>query len=392
MAFMEIVRYILHVDMDAFYAAVEVRDNPALAGKPVLVGASVGQRGVVAACSYEARKFGIHSAMPMSQAIRLCPQAVVLPVRMNRYVEVSRQIRQVFFTYTPQVEPLSLDEAFLDVSGCISLFGSAETIGRKIKQDIKDKTALTASVGVAPNKFLAKLASDLQKPDGFVVITETNKQQILDSLAVSKIWGIGNVTNKALEKVGIKTIQQLRTAPRYQLSIVFGNQIEDILRLAQGIDNRKVETSTEAKSISAEETFPTDIQDKETLTGILINQVEEVSQRLRAEKLQARTITLKIRYGDFRTITRSLTLDHPTQSTQMLLHEVQRLFDSWYQKSAGPLRLLGFGTSGLSPEGTGQKLLFSDPEEEKQKKIDSAFDKIREKYGDDGLKRGTIAD
>lgn len=385
---MQTERSILHIDMDAFYAAVEVGDNPAYRGKPVLVGGSPQQRGVVAACSYEARRFGIHSAMPMGQAIRLCPRAVVLPVRMSRYVEVSRQIRQIFLSYTPEIEPLSLDEAFLDVSGCITLFGSAEAIGRKIKQEIKDRTGLTASVGLAPNKFLAKLASDLEKPDGFVILTEQNKQQVLDPLPVSKIWGIGNVTDKALEKVGIKTIEQLRTAPRYKLTMVFGNQVEDILELAQGIDNRKVESSSEAKSLSAEETFPLDIRDKDILAAVLIHQVEEVAQRLREEGLQARTITLKFRYADFKTITRSATMDKPTQTTHILLQDAARLFDQWYKKSAGPLRLLGFGTSGLSPVGSGQQLLFSDPEEEKQKKLDSAFDKIREKYGRDSLKRG----
>jgi DNA polymerase-4 len=352
------------------------------------VGASPKQRGVVAACSYEARKFGIHSAMPTSQALRLCPQAVLLPVRMSRYVEVSRQIHRIFQNYTPEIEPVSIDEAFLDVSGCIGIFGSADQIGQKIKADIKQQTGLTASVGIAPNKFLAKLASDLKKPDGFVIITDADKQQILDPLPVSKIWGIGKVTNNALEKAGIKTIQQLRTAPRYKLSMVFGNQIDDILRLAQGIDNRKVSPYAEAKSISAEETFPTDIQDRDALTGVLLNQVEEVSQRLRAEKLQARTITLKLRYGDFRTITRSATMDKPTNTTQTLMQESQQLFDAWYKKSPGQLRLLGFGTSGLSPEGSGQQLLFADPEEEKQKKVDSAFDKIRKKYGSDSLKRG----
>jgi DNA polymerase-4 len=385
---MEPARFILHIDMDAFYASVEVRDNPDLLGKPVLVGASPKQRGVVAACSYEARKFGIHSAMPTSQALRLCPQAILLPVRMSQYVEVSRQIHQIFQKYTPEIEPVSIDEAFLDVSGCLGLFGSADQIGRRIKADIKQQTGLTASVGIAPNKFLAKLASDLKKPDGFVIITDTDKQQILDPLPVAKIWGIGKVTNNALEKVGIKTIQQLRMAPRYKLSMVFGNQVDDIIRLAQGIDNRKVSPYAEAKSISAEETFPADIQDRDALTGVLLNQVEEVSQRLRAEKLQAQTITLKIRYGDFRTITRSATMDKPTNTTQTLLQEAVEIFDKWYAGSAGTLRLLGFGTSGLSPEGTGQQLLFANPEEEKQKKVDSAFDKIRQKYGDDSLKRG----
>ena len=385
---MEPANCILHIDMDAFYASVEVNDNPDLKDKPVLVGSTPEQRGVVAACSYPARQFGIHSAMPMSQALRLCPEAIVLPVRMGRYVEVSKLIHKIFHNYTPEVEPISIDEAFLDVTGCIGIFGSAETIGKKIKAEIKKQTGLTASVGIAPNKFLAKLASDLEKPDGFVIITEENKQSILDPLPVSKIWGIGKVTNKELQKHGIHTIEQLRTAPKYQLSMIFKNQADDILKLAQGIDNRKVEPHTEAKSISAEKTFPADISEKEVLLAILHDQVEEVAQRLRAEKLQCRTMTLKFRYGDFKTVTRSSTLDRPTHTTQTLLQEAQNIFNGWYQKSAGELRLLGFGTSGLSGEGSGQKLLFADPDEEKQKKIDSAFDKIRGKYGQDSLKRG----
>lgn len=381
-------RYILHIDMDAFYASVEVLDHPALAGKPVLVGGMAGQRGVVAACSYESRKFGIHSAMPMSQAVRLCPHAVVLPVRMSRYVEISRQIRAIFNHYTPDIEPLSLDEAFLDVTGCIALFGSAETIGKRIKRDIQEQVGLTASVGVASNKFLAKLASDMEKPDGFVVIPGDRIQQILDPMAVSKIWGIGKVTAQALQRAGIETVFQLRTAPRCTLSMVFGNQTDAMLRLAQGIDDRAVEPYSKAKSVSAEETFSGDIQDKTILLGVLAHQVEEVSQRLRSEHIQARTITLKIRYGDFKTITRSFTMDAPTHTTKMLLHEAAELLNQWYKKSGGPLRLLGFGASGLSPEGAGQQLLFSDPEEEKQKKIDAAFDKIRGKYGDSSVKRG----
>ena len=381
-------RHILHVDMDAFYASVEIKDNPALAGKPVLVGGTPQQRGVVAACSYEARKFGIHSAMPMRQAILRCPQAVVLPVRMNRYVEVSKQIRDIFYTYTPEIEPLSLDEAFLDMTGCIALFGSAENIGKRIKQDIKDTTGLMASVGVSFNKFLAKLASDLEKPDGFLVITNQNAQEILDPLLVSRIWGVGKVTAAGLEKLGIHTVRQLRTAARYKLSMVLGNQTDDILRLAQGIDNRPIEPNTEAKSISAEETFPTDIRDKEVLAAILVHQVEEVSQRLRAEKLQCQTITLKFRYSDFKTITRSYSMDKPTQTTDTLLQEAIKIFNRWHQSSVGPLRLLGFGASGLSPEGTGQQLLFADPDDEKHKKLDAVFDKIRDKYGDHCVRRG----
>ena len=381
-------RKILHLDLDAFFCAVEELSRPELSGQPFAVGGRPEQRGVISSCSYAARQYGIHSAMPMSQALRLCPQAVVLPVRMARYVEISNQIREVFYAYTPEIEPLSLDEAFLDMTGCISLFGSAENIGKQIKQDIKDTTGLTASVGVSFNKFLAKLASDLEKPDGFLVITNQNAQEILDPLPVSRIWGVGKVTATGLEKLGIHTVQQLRTATRYKLSMVLGNQTDDILRLAHGIDNRPVEAHAKAKSISAEETFPKDIIGKEVLAAILIHQVEEVSQRLRAEKLQCQTLTLKFRYSDFKTITRSYSMDKPTQTTTILLQEAMKIFNRWQQSSVGPLRLLGCGASGLSPEGTGQQLLFADPDNEKHKKLDAVFDKIREKYGGESLKRG----
>lgn len=382
-------RHIVHVDMDAFYASVEQLDNPDLKGKPLIVGGTAENRGVVAAASYEVRKHGIHSAMPTSQALRLCPDLIILPVRMNRYVEVSRQLHKIFYDYTPDIEPLSLDEAFLDVTDSIRLFDSADKIGGEIKTRIKEELGLTASVGIAPNKFLAKLGSDLEKPDGFVIITEENRQAILDPLPVSRIWGIGKVTNRELESREIKTVEQLRQTPLNRLSEILGNQSESILRLAQGIDSREVEVVREVKSISAEETFPKDIQDRDTLLGVLLNQVEEVSSRFRAEGLEARTITLKIRHADFRTLTRSSTFEPPTNTTKRLWREAKTVFDKWYDNSAQPLRLLGFGASNLVQQGSGQKSLFPDPQEEKQKSIDSVFDAIRQKYGDDVLKRGT---
>ena len=381
-------RQIIHVDMDAFYASVEQRDNPELKGKPVIVAGSPDSRGVVSAASYEARTFGVHSAMPAARAHRLCPDGVFLPVRMSRYVEVSRAIREIFHRYTPEVEPLSLDEAFLDVTGCIRLFGSAEAIGRSIKADIGNECQLVASVGVAENKFLAKLASDLDKPDGFVIITPENAQSILDPLDIRRIWGIGKVTARSLQNAGIATVAQLRNTPRQILTGLLGNQTGHILDLALGIDDRPVEPDSRAKSISAEETFATDISDKDTLLSVLLMQVEEVAQRLRAEDLQGRTVTLKIRYGDFKTLTRSETIDPPTHTTQTLWQLAKNLFLKWHKTSAGPLRLLGFGIAGLSPEGSGQKMLFAEPEDRKQKKLDTAFDDIRKKYGDNSLKRG----
>ena len=331
---MERLRQIIHVDMDAFYASVETLDNPKLKDKPVMVGASPEQRGVVAAASYEARKFGIHSAMPMATAVRLCPKAVVLPVRMERYVEISNEIQEIFARYTPQIEPISLDEAFLDVTGSIGLFGTAEKIGRSIKNEIKNDLGLTASVGIAPNKFLAKLASELKKPDGFVIITEENKQEILDPLDISRIWGIGKVTEKALKAIGINTVGQLRQTDPAKLQNIFGNTTPHVLSLAKGIDHREVETVQTSKSMSSEETFAKDIRDKNILLKVLLNQVNEVAQRLREEKLEAKTITLKLRYGDFRTITRSSTLATAVSITAVLWKEAKDIFLKWHRNSS----------------------------------------------------------
>lgn len=381
-------RQIIHVDMDAFYASVEQLDNPDLVGKAVIVGGDPKKRSVVSAASYEARKFGVHSAMPTSQAIRLCPNAIILPVRMKRYSELSQQIHAIFQKFTPEIEPISLDEAFLDITGSLQLFGSAEKVGRDIKQQIKEQLGLVASVGIAPNKYLAKNASDLDKPDGFVIITEENKQQILDPLPVSRIWGVGKITEKALKSKGIKTIKHLRETPAEILQGILGDQTPRMLRLAQGIDNRKVESSREAKSISSEETFAVDVMDKEILLGVLLNQVEDIAQRLRTNDLEARTITLKLRYDDFRTVTRSTTFDCPTNTTKTLWQEGKKVFLVWHKKSAGPLRLLGLGASGLQKAGSGQKMLFAEPEREKQERLDKAFDDIRGKFGHDALRRG----
>jgi len=381
-------RHIIHVDMDAFYASVEQLDHPELAGKPLVVGGDPKARGVVAAASYEVRKYGVHSAMPMSQAIRLCPHTIVLPVRMQRYVQVSQNIRQIFERYTPLVEPLSLDEAFLDVTGSLRLFGSAKTIGLNIKRQIKQDLGLTGSVGIAPNKFLAKLASDLQKPDGFVVITKQNKQEILIPLPVSRIWGVGKVTEKALHSVGIRTIGQLQTWSVERLQSVVGNYASELVRLAHGVDERPVEPVRQTKSISSEETFATDVEDKDVLLGVLLDQVEEVTERLRAADLRARTLTLKLRYGDFKTITRSSTLQQPTDMTRELWQRAKVIFRKWWEQSGGPLRLLGFGVSALDEPTQRQLGLFADPEEQKHQRLDHTVDQIRHRYGKDAVRRG----
>ena len=351
--------------MDAFYASVEQYDHPELRGRAVIVGGDPHGRGVVSAASYEARAFGVHSAMPMAQALRRCPHAAVLPVRMERYAEVSHVIGAIFERYTPLVEPISLDEAFLDVTGSTNLFGSAEQIGRTIKDEIREQTHLTASVGIAPNKFLAKLASDLDKPDGFVTIDEPNKQRILDPLPVGRIWGVGKVTEKALRTHGIDTIAQLRRSTQAEMEAIVGHGAAELLRLARGEDDRAVEPDRQRKSLSSEQTFATDVSDAAVLLSVLLQQVEEVAHRLRRKHLKARTVTLKLRYGDFRTVTRSDTLGEATNVTQSLWEAAERIFRRWRARSAGPLRLLGMGASGLEDERAGQQLLFADPREEK---------------------------
>jgi len=307
---------------------------------------------------------------------------------MDRYAEVSHTIRTIFEQYTPLVEPISLDEAFLDVTDSTNLFGSAEQIGKAIKKAILEQTHLTASVGVAPNKFLAKLASDLKKPDGFVIITERNRQQILDPLPVGKIWGVGEVTEKALKSHGIHTIGRLRTSSIEELRGIVGHGAEDLQSLARGEDDGPVEPDRQCKSLSSEQTFATDISDATTLLNVLLEQVEEVGQRLRHENLKARTVTLKLRYGDFRTVTRSDTLRESTNVTKTLWATAERVFRQWHTRSAGPLRLLGFGVSGLAPEQAGQQMLFHDPEEDKLKRLDQVVDRIRDRYGNRAAHRG----
>ena len=382
------IRQIIHVDMDAFFASVEVLDDPSLKGKPVVVGGDPKGRGVVAAASYESRKYGVRSAMPMAKALRQCPEAVVLKVRMKRYVEVSHKIHEIFARYTPLAEPISLDEAFLDVTGSIKLFGSSEHIGREIKRAIKDELGLVASVGIAENKFLAKLASDLEKPDGFVIVTKDRAREILEPLGISRIWGIGKVTQNQLAAIGIRTIGQLRETHPEHLKHILGNQTSHILELACGEDNRDVEAERIAKSVSSELTFATDIKDRQQLAGILLNQVEEVAYRLRNGRFEAKTITLKFRDGDFNTVTRSKTFGKATNVTEVLWREAAVVLDVWYKRSPTALRLLGFGTSSLITEGSGQKELFTDANVERQKRIDKASDKIKHRYGDNAVKRG----
>ena len=379
-------RAILHVDMDAFFAAVEVLDDPSLAGKPVLVGHD-GPRGVVAAASYEARRFGCHSAQPMAVAKRNCPQAVIVPGRHGRYREVSDAVFAIFERFTPMVEPLSIDEAFLDVTGSLRLMGAAETIARNIKSAIRREVGLTASVGVAPNKFLAKLASDLQKPDGLVVIRPEDVDRILPPLPVSRLWGIGPKTAKRLAGLNIKTIGDLRRLSPADMEARFGADGEHYARLARGLDVRPVTPDHDAKSIGQEETFEADVPDQEQLRQTLFAQAEQVGRRLRKAGVLARHVWVKIRFGDFKTITRQCTLDDPSDVTTVLYEAAKRLFDAWARESFQPVRLIGMAGKGFA-RGQGQLPLFPDPTIERQKKVDSVVDRINDRVGKGALKRG----
>ena len=381
---------ILHVDMDAFYASVEERDDPSLRGKPLIVGGAPDGRGVVAAANYAVRKFGVHSAMPTSKALLLCPHANVLHPRMEHYAEISQKIREIFHRYTPEVEPLSLDEAFLDATGRVQLFGSVETIGRAIKQDIWDELNLIASVGVAPNKFLAKLASDMDKPDGFTVIQADCVQNVLDPLPVTRIWGVGKVTKQMFDKIGVTTIGELRLLTVEQLRQTFGQSGEHFWRLARGIDDREVIPDRAAKSISHETTFPTDIRDIDVLRAWLLELTEQVSRRLRNNNIRGRTVQLKVRYGNFDTITRSKSLTEPTNVTDQLWAVVSELFASGLPARPLIVRLIGMGVSNLQPTQAVQRSLFDDAEtDDRGAKLDAVADQIRNRFGNTSLRRAS---
>ncbi len=378
---------ILHVDMDAFFAAIEVRDNPRLAGLPVCVGGGAHQRGVISSASYAARKFGVHSAMPTALALAQCPDLVVLPPDFERYTRESRRIMEVFRSYTPLVEPLSLDEAFLDVAGCERLFGDAIEIGRAIKRDILRATGLVASVGVAPTKFLAKLASDMNKPDGFCVIQPEQVRALLDPMPVSAIFGVGPRTAKRLEALGVRTIGELAARPRDEVLARFGASGAWIHDLANGIDARRVNPRREEKSYSVERTFAQDLSDREKLMLTLFSFCEELGERLRDRGLRGRTISIKARYGNFKTVTRSFTLDFATNLGPRIYSAARGLFA---RTPPGPLRLLGVQVSGLEDVRTpiqgdlfGSELANArgEPGFERLERATASVDKLRKKFG-----------
>ena len=381
-------RAILHIDMDAFYASVEVLDDPSLKGRPVMVGGTPEGRGVVAAASYEAREYGVHSAMSAARAVKLCPDGILLRGRMDRYAEISRQVFAVFEDFTPLVEPLSIDEAFLDVTGSRRLFGSAEELGRTIKRRVLAEVGLVASVGLAANKFLAKLASDLDKPDGFVVIPPGEARALLASLPIGKLWGVGKVAEKQMHQFGIRKVGDLLAVPPELLIEQFGDHAAHLLELAVGHDERPVIPVHEAKSIGNETTFRDDIGDAGHLQDIVDQLAAKVGRRLRSHGFMARTVTLKARYSDFTTHTRSETLRCPCDSSVDLRDAARGLLSDKLGRRGRSLRLIGVTTSNLVRQGEGQGQLFPDHVRERDRKLDRIMDRVHGKFGP-MLRRGS---
>ena len=343
---------------------------------------------MVAAANYAARHYGIHSAMPAARARRLCPHAVFIRSRMDRYVEVSVELRGIFARYTPLVEPLSLDEAFLDVTSSLRLFGDGLAIARRIKGEIREELGLVASVGVAPNKFLAKLASDLDKPDGLVVVPTDAIEAFLEPLPVSRLWGVGKVSNRDLAAMGVHTIGDLRRLPEDLLVSRFARTAAHLMRLARGIDDRRVVPDRDAKSISHETTFAIDIDDVEVLRSWLLELTEQVATRLRRQGLRGRTVFIKVRYADFHTVTRSESLDAPSNVTRELYLTAARLLQAQLARSPQPVRLLGMGASVVTGEELEQGQLFEAEAREQQRRIDTVVDSIKSRFGHRALRRG----
>lgn len=372
--------------MDAFYASVEQRDRPELRGVPVLVGGS-GARGVVAAASYEARRFGIHSAMPSTEARRRCPDAVFLKPHMAHYKNVSKQIFGVFGEFTPQVEGLSLDEAYLDLSASLTMFGSIATLARRIKDRITEETGLTASVGVGPNKLVAKIASDLEKPDGLCVLFGETVTRVLDPLPVSSIGGIGPRTAERLARHGIRSVRELRLAEDRVLATVFGRYATDMRDRARGEDPRPVCSGQTDQSISAEETFDKDVADRGGLHRRLRQLAERVADRLRSKQLQGAVVSIKIRRSDFETCTRQRRISPPIADADTLARVACELLDHWLDQNAGArLRLLGVGLSALSADN--QLTLFGADGHG----VERTLDTIRERFGPSAVTRGRAID
>jgi len=389
---MSAARAILHVDMDAFYASVEQRDRPELRGQPLIVGGT-SNRGVVAAASYEVRVFGVRSAMPIREALRRCPHAICVRPRMAVYREVSHQVFAIFHEYTPVVEGLSLDEAFLDVTASLALKGDAVTIARSIKDQIRAQTQLAASVGVAPNKLVAKIASDLEKPDGLTVVTSANLHAVLDPLSVRRLPGLGRKLGERVEAAGVATLGELRSASDTVLWPIFGRDSQRMRDRASGIDERPVMSEWDEKSISAEETFFTDLGDHGRMQAEILRLADRASQRMRAQNLAAGCVAVKIRRADFTTFTRQKRFEPSTTDSRTIAKVAAELLAAWLgEQPRAKVRLLGVGVNHL--HAADQMDLFAGPSgvgagNAATTALDATVDLIRERFGNLAVRRGS---
>ena len=383
-------RVVLHLDMDAFYAAVEIREDPSLAGKPLIIGHN-GKRGVVATCSYEARVDGVRSAMPSVTAARLCPDAIWLPPRMELYVEVSRAIRRILDAEAPVVEPLSIDEAFLDLTGWASDLEAGRIVARRLKDRIRGEERLTASVGVAPNKFLAKLASDLEKPDGLVVFPIEDVPKRLWPLPVGRLWGVGPKSAEKFERAGVRTVGDVaRTDVSALASLVGDGLARHVSALARGNDDRRVHADPESKSISEERTYGEDLHDPRDIDRALLARSEGVARSLRSSGLKGRTVNLKMRTGDFTTWTRATTLAAPTDLAEPIVEAARAMFAEKIDLAGRGVRLIGVGVSGLATASSVPTHLFSDPATDRARKMAEAQDAVRERLGERAVTRAAL--
>lgn len=380
-------RTILHIDMDAFFAAIEVLDNPSLKGKPVIVGGST-SRGVVSTASYEARRFGVHSAMPIFKAKEKCPQGIFLSVRKDRYQEVSRKVLDILEDFTPLVEQVSIDEAYLDVTGCEALFGGADEIAKHIKARIAEETGLTCSIGIAPNKFLAKVASDMHKPDGLTIVSTDEVDSFLSRLPVEKIPSVGKRTLEGLRHYGIKEVGDLKGFNKERLLKGFGKFGLRLYELARGIDDSPVVPFREVKSISSEKTLQSDTDDLTRLKSLVASHADNVACRLRKGGFKARTITLKIKLDDFSEMSRSLTISHSTDSSKIISDSTVKLLLSYPLRRK--VRLIGVAVSNLevTKEEAQSSFFTLRGKEEKERRTDEAMDEIRRRFGGRVIRRG----
>ncbi len=383
-------RTVAHLDMDAFFAQVEKRDNPELEDQPVIVG-GLGDRGVVSTACYKARESGCHSAQPMAEARERCPQAEFIAPRSDRYEEVSRRIQEVLFEYTPTVQTISLDEAFMDISGVLHRFDSKKSFGKKLRGSIARKTNLTGSVGIGPNKMIAKLASDCCKPDGLRVVDPDHRKVFLSDLPVDAMWGIGEKTTKRMESLGIKTISDLQDISLSKLQSEFNQRAPVYKQRAKGVDPDPVVVHEPAKSISNETTFEKDITDPEAILDQLYRMTDKMASRARNKSVEGPTVTMKIRRGDFSTITRSRTLDFATNSTDTIWSVIKELFEEHFEMDERGIRLVGAGLSNLQEEDV-QRNLFEESEEDEtrqqREEINEVVDELNDTFGENTVGRG----